>query len=283
MAQIAIVTDSAANLPAELVTRYAIRVVPIRLNWDGDSFRDGVDITPSQLYQELRAHPDHLPSSSSPPVGDFLEVYRELLDTADAVVSIHLAAKLSATHATARQAQSLLGDERVVVVDSGNAMMGCGFVALAAAQAADAGASLPDVLATAQRVKESVFVYGVLDSLTYVQRSGRVPFLAALAGSLLHIHPLLLVKDGEARLLEIQHTKPRAVRRLLAIVAEKTAGQPIHAAVMHADAPQEAEALREQMASQCHCLELLSTEISPVVGSYAGPGLIAVAFYPETE
>jgi DegV family protein with EDD domain len=283
MAQIAIVTDSAANLPAELVTRYGIRVVPIRLYWDGDSFRDGVDITPSQLYQELRTHPDHLPSSSSPPVGDFVEVYRELLKTVDAVASIHLAAKLSATHATARQAQSLLGDQRIIVVDSGSAMMGCGFVALAAARAADAGASLPDLLAAAQRVKASVSVYGVLDSLTYVQRSGRVPFLAALAGSLLHIHPLLLVKDSEAGLLEIQHTKPRAVRRLLAIVEEKTAGKPIRAAVMHADAPQEAEALREQMAAQCNCLELLSTEISPVVGAYAGPGLLAIAFYPETE
>jgi DegV family protein with EDD domain len=161
--------------------------------------------------------------------------------------------------------------------------MGCGLVVLGAARAATAGADLPVVVETAQSIVERVHVYGVLDSLHYVQRSGRVPAIAAIAGSLFDIHPLLYIRDGQAGLLEIQRTKRRAVRRLLDVVEEKAAGRRIQAAVMHADAADEASALRQELASRCDCYELLTTEFTPVLGAYAGPGLIGVAFYPETS
>jgi DegV family protein with EDD domain len=281
MPRVAVVTDSAANLPPELAAQYGIEVVPLNLHWNGQAYRDGVDINAGELYQALRANLDNLPSSSSPSVGEFLRTYARLGQEAETVVSIHIAAKLSATFTAAVNAQSLVEGVHVEVVDSRTATMGCGFVALAAARAAGQGAELQEVLQTARAVIESVNVYGVLDSLRYVQRSGRVPAIAAVAGTLFDIHPLLFIRDGQAGLLAIQRTKPRAIRHLLDVVEEKAAGQRIHAAVMHADAAEDAANLRQSLADRCDCCELLTTEFTPVMGSYAGPGLIAVAFYQE--
>jgi DegV family protein with EDD domain len=260
MRRVAVVTDSAANLPAQLVDRYSIRVVPL---------------------QALRTNPDDLPASSSPSEGEFLRAYSELAREADAMVSIHIAAEFSATFAAAQQARDLLQDLRIALVDSRTATMGCGFVALAAARAAAKGKDLPRVLQAAHAVIDSVRVYGVLDSLRYVQRSGRVPAIAAIAGSLLDIHPLLYIKDGQAGLLAIQRTKRRALRRLLDVVEAKAAGQPLRAAVMHADAAQDAALLCKELNRRCDCRELLETEFTPLIGSYAGPGIVAVAFHPE--
>jgi DegV family protein with EDD domain len=283
MPRIAVVTDSAANVPDELAARYGIQVVPLNLHWNGQAYRDGVDISAGELYQALRSNPSNLPSSSSPSEGEFLRAYSQLGAEAEAVVSIHIAAEFSATFAAANHARSLVEDVEIEVVDSRTATMGCGFVVLAAARAAGKGADLPSVLRVARDVIERVHVYGVLDSLRYVQRSGRVPAIAAIAGSLLDIHPLLQIRDGQAGLLEIQRTKRRALRRLLDVVEEKAAGQRIHVAVMHADASEDAAALCTALEQRCDCCELLQTELAPVIGSYAGPGIIAVAFYAEAD
>jgi DegV family protein with EDD domain len=283
MSQIAIVTDSAANLPPELVSRYAIQVVPLSLLWRGRTYHDGVDLNASELYRQLRTNSDELPLSSSPSVGDFLRTFGRLSQEADAIVSIHLATELSATFAAARQARSLLEDVSVELIDSRTATMGCGFVVLGAARAAAQGADLRGVVEAAQAIIKCVHVYGVLDSLHYVQRSGRVPAITAIAGSLLQIHPLLYIENGQAGLLTIQRTKHRAVRRLLDVVEEKAGGRRIHAAVMHADAAEDAAALRQRLAQRCDCCELAITEFSPVMGAYAGPGLIGIAFHPEAD
>jgi DegV family protein with EDD domain len=281
MARIAVVTDSAANLPSELARRNNISVIPLNLHWYGRTFHDGIDLTAGELYRLLRSDAGELPSSSSPSVGDFLRVFLQLADSSEGVVSIHLASTLSATWAAAQQAALLVENRRVRVIDSRSATMGCGFVALAAARAAAKGADIEEVTAAAYAIADRVHVYGVVDSLRYVQRSGRVPAIAAVAGSLLDIHPLLYVENGRAGLLKIQRTKRRAVQRLLDVIAEKAAGRPIHAAVMHADIPDEAAALRQRLAERCDCCELLLTEFTPVMGAHAGPGLLAVAFYPE--
>ena len=281
MSRVAIVTDSAANLPPELVARYGIQVVPFNLYWDGRTYRDGIDLSPGELYKRLRANPDKLPSSSSPSVGDFLQTFYRLSPEADAIVSIHIAAELSAALAAAKQAGLLVEGAPVEVVDSGTATMGCGFVVLGAARAAAQGADLRQVMEKAQAIIKCVRVYGVLDSLHYVYRSGRVPVSAAIAGSLLKLHPLLYIQSGQAGLLEIQRTRRRAVRRLLDVVAEEAAGRRIHAAVIHADADEDAAAMRRTLAQRCNCCELVVAEFTPVMGAYAGPGLIGIAFYPE--
>jgi DegV family protein with EDD domain len=281
MPKIAVVTDSAANVPPELAARYGIHVVPLNLHWDDRAYRDGVDIAAREMYHALRADPSNLPSSSSPSVGEFLRSYARLSQEADAIVSIHIAAEFSATFSAARHAKNLTEGVPTKVIDSRTATMGCGFVALAAARAAAQGGDMKDVLQVADAVIKSVHVYGVLDSLRYVQRSGRVPAIAAIAGTLLDIRPLLFIENGQAGLLKVQRTKRRAMGRLLDVVAAKAAGRRIRAAVMHADAAEDAANLGQRLTNTCECCELISAEFTPVLGAYAGPGLVAVAFYPE--
>jgi len=283
MPRIAVVTDSAANLPLELVELYGIEVIPLSLIWHERTYRDGTEFSAGELYQALRSNPGDLPSSSSPSVGEFLRAYSRLGEDADGIVSIHMAAGLSATCAAATHARSLVGDIPIEVIDSRTATMGCGFVVLSAARSAASGADLDRVMECAQSVIDRVHVYGVLGSLRYVQRSGRVPAIAAIAGSLLDIHPLLFIERGQAGLLEIQRTKRRALARLLDVVEQTTYGKRIHAAVMHADAFEDAADLRTRLVDRCTCTEVIMTEFTPVLGSYAGPGLVAVAFYPEED
>jgi DegV family protein with EDD domain len=283
MSAIAVVTDSAANLPLELVEMHHIEVIPLTLIWHGQVYRDGKDISASELYQALRADPGDLPSSSSPSVGEFVRVYSRLAATSDGIVSIHLASGLSATYTAAKHAQSLIENVPIEVVDSRSATMGCGFAVLKAASSAAAGQSLGSVVESAQGIIDRVHVYGVLGSLRYVQRSGRVPAIAAIAGSLLDIHPLLSIERGQAGLLEIQRTKKRALARLLDVVERSAGGGCIRAAVMHAAALDDAEALGLALQDRCDCSEIIVTEFTPVLGSYAGPGLVAVALYCEED
>jgi DegV family protein with EDD domain len=283
MSRIAVVTDSAANLPLELVEMYHIEVIPLTLVWHGRVYRDGTDISASDLYQALRTNPGDLPSSSSPSVGEFVRVYSRLAESADGIVSIHLASGLSATYSAAKHAQSLIDNVPIEVIDSHTATMGCGFAVLRAANSAAAGESLTSVIESAQRIIDRVHVYGVLGSLRYVQRSGRVPAIAAIAGSLLDIHPLLSIERGQAGLLEIQRTKRRALGRLLDVVERTAGGRRIRAAVMHADVLEDAKDLRTALQDRCDCSEVIVTEFTPVLGSYAGPGLVAVAHYSEED
>ncbi|HIP96921.1 MAG TPA: DegV family protein [Anaerolineae bacterium] len=281
MRQVAIVTDSAANLPPELVARHNIIVVPLLLYWDGHEYRDGVDITPGELYHALRqATNGALPKTSTPSMGDFVRAYARAAQESEAVVSVHLSAELSGVYQVACAASELV-DVPVHVLDCRTAAMGCGFAVLEAARAAEAGADVERVLERARQVARRVRLYATLDTLTYLHRGGHVPAIASIASSALKICPILTIENGPARLAELPRTRRRAVARLLARMADEVGDRPVHAAVMHADVPDEAEALRREVAARFDCCELFVTEFTPVMGAHAGPGLLGVAWWSE--
>lgn len=281
MSRIAVVTDSAAALPVELVERYHIHVVPVLLCWDGQTYRDGVDITPSEVYRRLR-QAKSLPTTSAPSVGDFVRVYTRLGQEVEGIVSIHLSSNLSATYQAARVAGAAV--EEVVpvrLVDSGTAAMGQGFAALAAARVAAGGASLEEVAREAERVSRRVMVFAMLDTLEYLRRSGRAGRAVSLATSVLSIKPILYLDGQGVDVLAKPRTQAKALQVMLEEMEKRVKGGPVHVAVMHADAPVEAEQLRREVAARFDCLELYVTEFTPVMGSVAGPGLVGLAFYSE--
>lgn len=280
MSHVAIVTDSTADIPAELARELDIHIIPVRLNWGGRSLRDGVDIMPEEVYHWLRED-RHLPTSSAPSVGDFLRVYAELSQEVEGILSIHLPPELSSVYNAALTASQLVEDVPIRVIDCRTAAMGQGFVVLEAARIAAEGRDLRAVMERAQEVLSRVNVLATLDTLEYLHRSGRVPGVAALIGSLLRINPILYVEDGHAGVLERPRTKNKAVRRMVEIMEERVSSSPVHVAVMQADALEEAERLRDKMASRFNCAELLITEFTPVMGAHTGPGLLGVAFWGE--
>jgi DegV family protein with EDD domain len=282
MSKIAIVTDSAACIPPELVREYKIHILPFVLVFGKQIYWDGVDITTTQFYHMLR-EAKHLPTTSQPSIGDFQELYDSLAREAEGIVSIHIPATLSGTLRTAQSAAGLFPDVPIRVVDSGTAVTAQGFVVLAAAHAAAAGANLDQVVQAAQAVIPRVNLYATLDTLDYLARSGRVPGIAALAGSVLDIHPVFNLRRGQVHTVIRMRTKQHAVKYMLERMAAEAQNTPVHVAVFHADAADQAEELRKQVAEQFRCVELHVTEFTPVMGAHTGPGVIGLAFYAERE
>jgi DegV family protein with EDD domain len=289
--KVAIVTDSSATVPADLVHALDIRVVPILLALDGHTFRDGVDITATEVYRWLRES-KRLPTTSAPSVGDFLRVYASAAQEASGIVSIHLSPKFSATYNSAVTASQLVDgpDGRpfrsIRVVNCHTAAVGQGFVVLAAARAAAAGADLQAVVARAQEVAARMNLLATIGTLEYLHRGGRIGGAATLLGTMLQIKPVLYVADGHVDVFARPRTLTKALRVMMQQMAERVDGagrtlRSLHVAILHADEPERAEALRQQVAEQFDCAELYVTELTPVMGAHTGPGVLGVVFYAE--
>jgi DegV family protein with EDD domain len=194
-----------------------------------------------------------------------------------------LTADLSQTYESAVQAAEMVASVPVHVVDTRTASMAQGFVALAAARAAQAGADADTVLRVANVTTPRVRLYAVLDTLEYLWRGGRIGGAAALVGSTLRIKPILAVTDGKAEAIEKPRTTNRAVERMLELAVAELGDAPAHVAVVHAEALQAAQKLRDQVSRRLRCAELYLAEFTPVMGAHTGPGVLGLAFYPGDD
>lgn len=278
--EVVVVTDSSANVPASLAQQLDIRIVPILLALNGQSFRDGVDITAGDVYRWLRTN-KQLPTTSAPSIGDFLRVYAKAAQDARSVVSIHLSPKLSATYSTAVAASQLVEGTPIQVINCQTVAMGQGFVVLEAARAAASGAELDAVIARAKKVASRMVVLATIDTLEYLYRGGRIGGAAALLGTVLQIKPILFVTDGYVDVLSRPRTKSKALRIILDEVAKEADGVPLHAAILHAGVPEEAKALRQEVETRFECVELYVTEMTPVMGAHTGPGVLGIVYYTD--
>ncbi|MDH3260564.1 MAG: DegV family protein [Acidimicrobiia bacterium] len=279
MNKVAVVTDSVAMLPEQLIRDLNIRVVPIVLNLDGRSYRDGIDLTTSEFYR-LLATSGELPTTAAPSVGEFVRIFEEALTGAEAVVAIHVSSQLTSVYSSALLAADSVGGQ-VRVLDSQSATMAEGFVALAAARAARAAADLDAVVATAEEVRSKVRFFAFLETLEYLRRGGRVGGAAALMGNAIQLKPIIHVVDGQIAPLARPRTRRKATQAMLDIMSSEVAKQSVHAAVLHADRFDDAEDLRKRVENRFDCLELYVTELTPVMGTHTGPGLLGLAYYVE--
>ena len=281
--KVAIVTDSVACIPQEMIEKYSIEVVPVQVIFGEKTYRDGIDMTPSQFYARLR-QAKRLPTTAASLPGSVLEAYHRASQKASHILCITLSAKFSgmfnsATIAADMAKETLKGME-IKVIDSETVAAAEGLVVLAAARAAASGKSLTEVSEIAQEIMKRVYLFAALDTLYYLVKGGRAPKVAAMASSLLKIKPILTISQGEALPLTNPRTTFGAIKRMIEIMQKKTvSGLPLHVGVMHADAPDKAAILRDEIASHFECTELFITEFTPVMGAHTGPGLIAVAFY----
>ena len=286
--RIAIVTDSVACLPREMVKQYDIEVVPIQLNIDGKIYRDGIDIAPDEFYRLL---PDvkQSPTSAGALPGVFLETFQRCSQRFDSIFCVTIAAKFSGMLESARQAKQILQETRpevtIEVFDSSTAAAAQGLVVLAAAKLAERGGGLAEVLAEAQKVAQRVNMLGVLNTLKYLSKSGRVPAAAALAGQLLRIKPIFTLRKGEALPVANSRSIDGAIKHMLGIIEEQAKEeQLLHIAIMHADNIERAMQLKNMIEHRfSNIAELFITEFTPVMGAYTGPGVLAIAYYSGEE
>jgi len=283
MGRVSVVTDSSADIPAETAKALGIRMIPLNVMFGRQVFRDRVDITPQQFYRMLRQSTE-LPTTSQPSAGDFLEVYRELGQSARDIISIHLSAHLSGTLESAHMAKVQLDlPVDIHIIDSRTTSMGLGFVALAAAEMAQRGLDAAEIVQHLNALIPRMNVLFVVDTLEYLHRGGRIGGAERLLGSVLGIKPLLHICDGRIDALEKARTKRGAVARLLDIMETRIGTeQAACIAVVHGDAEMEAIALRDLIQERFHCKEPHICELCPALGVHTGPGLVGAAFYtPE--
>ena len=284
MASVAVVADSMSCLPRELVEQYNIGIVPLSLIIGGKVYRDWIDISPTEAYKLFLQDPETFATSPASP-GNFLEAYREASQRAKHVLCVTLSSRLSTGYDMARVAQEDAKRElpgiSITVVDSQTVTAAEGFIALAAARAAAAGKTLAQVTKIAEEVREKVCFICVLDTIRHVYRTGRIPKIAAQAASVLNIKPILTSSDGLVRFAGATRNMKHGVERLFQIVKAKVGHNPVHVAVMHAFAPEEAEKIRKRVATEYNCAELWVAEFSPVMGYATGTGTLGMAFYKE--
>ncbi len=284
MPKVAVITDSIACLTRELVEQYGIGIVSINLYSGGKLYKDWVDITPSEAYELFLKDPESFKTSGINP-GDCLEAYREASNQAESILCITLSAKLSVAYEAAleakERAKAELPQTAIEVLDSQTVTAAQGFVALAAARAAEEGKGLAEVVRAAEEMRDKVTFLALVDTIRHVYRTGRIPKIAAQAGSMLNIRPLLTSSSGLIRFIGVVRSRERGIERLLKIMRGKVGQNPVHVAVMHAYAPEEGERLKERVSSEFNCAELWLTEFSPVMGYATGTGTLAIAFYSE--
>jgi len=282
--KVAIVTDSVACLTRELVEQYGIRIASINFYFGDKVYKDWVDITPNEAYELFLKDPDSFKTSGSNP-GDWFEACREASAETKSILCVTLSAKLSGVYNGVLEAKQRLKAEfpqiSIEVLDSQTATAAQGFVALAAARAAEEGKSLAEVVKAAEEMRDRVCLVALMDTIRYVYRSGRIPKIAAVAGSMLNIKPILTISSGTVCFKGAVRSREHGIERMLKIVKGKVGRSPVHVAVMHAYALADAQRLKERVASEFNCAELWVTEFSPVMGYACGTGTFGLAFYKE--
>jgi DegV family protein with EDD domain len=275
MANVAVVTDSVADLPPQVAEELVITVVPLVVRFGSDVYRDSLDLSPDQFYGRLKAS-KALPATSVPPPVAFADAYDKLAEKTSEIVVVSLTAKLSATYQVALQAVGLMKKKcRIEVLDSQWAVMAQGFVAIAAAKAARAGVSLDEVLGAARRAMRRVDMCAAFDTLEYLERGGRIGKAQAFLGSLLKVNPIIGIKDGEVRPLARERSRPRAIDYLYNFAASFYKVEEL--AVEYATDLDEANKLVERLRSKYPQIPIYLSRTSPVIGTHTGPGLILVS------
>ncbi len=277
-----IVTDSTADLPKEVAEELGITVVPLSVNFGVQVFKDGVDLNADQFYARLAAG-GALPTTSQPSVGEFLEVYQRLAGEADGIVSVHVSSKVSGTFNSASRAAEQVGDAcSIGVVDTLQASMGIGMVAIAASRAAGAGAGFQEVLAVAEGAVKRCQCFALLGTLEYLRKGGRIGRAQALLGTLLKINPVIIVSEGEVHPLDRPRTRVKGLARL----RETAQGfAPLEElCVVYSTDLAEAERLAGEVAGLLPGgAEPFIARFGPALGTYVGPQAVGIGLLQSSK
>jgi DegV family protein with EDD domain len=269
-----IVTDSTCDLPAETIARYGICVVPFYINVGRQGFLDGIDITREEFYQRLPTFSEH-PTTAVPSPQKFRAIYNTLADEgATEVLSIHISVALSAMVNVARVAAKETTSTAVTVLDSRQVSLGMGFGVEKAAQLAEAGGSLTEILAVLNDQIKRSHVFAALDTLEFMRRSGRINRFMANVGELLQIKPILTMYEGKPG-TEKARTREGATKRILKMLREVGALERL--AIVHTHALDRVAQLRDQVASMLPDKGIMIADITPVIGVHIGPGAYGFA------
>lgn len=278
MKKVAIVTDSTAYLPQQYVDELGVTVLPLTLQWDGESYRDGVDIQPDEFYTRL-ATSNTLPTTSQATVNDFADAFKKLLDEGNAILTLPLSSGISGTYESAIQAKAQFGDAPIEVLDTRLVSMALSFQVLAAGRAARDGASLEECKQLALKAYDHIGVYFVVDTLKFLHAGGRIGGGKRFMGTALNIKPILEIRDGKIEAVKSVISINKALEAMVQLVENDINGlTPVRISVFHALAETKARALLDSTAKRLNADEAILSYVSPVVGCHVGPGTLSIAY-----
>jgi len=280
MSKVAVITDSTAYLPDELLKKYQVEIVPLSIIWEDKTYRDGVDIQPAEFYKRLVTS-KAMPTTSQVTISSMKTAFDSLLEQGYDVLGIFISSKFSGTVASALQAREMIPNstDRIAIVDSLSTTMALGWPVLTAARAAQSGEDLVSCTKVAEAARDNSGVLFVVETLEYLRRGGRIGGAQALLGTVLNIKPVLEMCQGQIEPVERIRTKTKALDRVTELVVERIAGRkPVRLAAVHANAEAEASLLLEAACARLNPIESYCCPLSPVVGSHAGPGTVALTY-----
>lgn len=269
-----IITDSSCNIPESYQQSLSIIQVPAWINFaNGDSLRNGVDISDAEFYRRLTSE-KQLPTTSQPTPQDFIDAIET--SDADEIVLAAVSSKLSGTYNSAVQAQALLSDRKIHLYDTLNASMGSAWQIITGAELAAQGADGEAVLAAMEASRQNIETVFTIDTMKYLAASGRAPVLQAMVGNLLNIKIMLYFQDGLLELMGKVRGRNRSKRELLDYLESKIGQRPVRIGVVNANIPDEAAEYAEEVRARLNVQELVIIELGPVLGTLAGPGTLAL-------
>jgi DegV family protein with EDD domain len=278
MSKVAIVTDSTATIPQDILEQYPIWVAPQVLIWGEQTLEDGVDIQPNEFYERLAKDPLH-PTTSQVTPASFNKIFGELLEKDYQILAVLVSPKLSGTIESANQAKANFSGAPIEIFDSNSVAMAMGYQALMAARAAKEGASLKESKEVAEKARPLTGVVFAVDTLEYLHRGGRIGGGAKFLGTALDIKPILEIRDGRVEAIERVRTRKKSLARVVRLIEDRVAGRsPVRLATLHAKSEADARWLLDVGCAHLNPVEKIYTEVSPVVGTHAGPGTVGLAF-----
>ncbi len=276
--QVAIVTDSTAYLPRDWIDKYGVKVAPSVVIWDGEELRDWYDITAQEFFERL-SKSSTMPTTSQPTPAYFKGLYEELLAEGKDILGVHISHKLSGTFSSAEQAKALFPDAYIENVDTLSASMGEGWPLLMAVRAARDGKSLEECKAIVEEACKYTGIQLTVETLEFLHRGGRIGGAQRLLGTALNFKPILEVIDGRIEPVERVRTRKKSLARLAELTLERIGdARPVYMAAIHANSPEDAEYVLEQVAESIPLKARLVTDVSPTVGTHTGPGTIGLAY-----
>jgi len=283
---ISIITDSDSSLPHDIARKYSIKQVPITIQFGEDVYETDVNINDQQVFERIDKE-GKLPTTAAPSPGNFAAAYKEAFekDKADAIICFCVSGEISATYSAAKlAAEEFTSKKRIEVIDTRSLTMGQGYMVIAAAEAAQAGASVEQIIAAATAIRERTHVYGALATLKYLSMSGRVSHLAAGMAGMLNIKPILAVQNGRLDLMEKVRTKKKAWARVIDLVKQDVGtGQIERMCILHVTAAKEAQEFKELLQESVKCpKETPFVQLTPGLSVHTGAGLVGVAFVVKT-
>jgi DegV family protein with EDD domain len=286
LSKVTIITDSIANPPQEIINKYDIQILPINIVFNGKKYRDGIELSTAEAYRMLAEKPDQFHSAPAS-IGEYLEIFIKVAKSCDAILCLTLSSKLSTVYNIASLAKKEAQEGGLTVpiniLDTKTVVNAEGLIVTAAAKAAGAGKNLDEVTRIAEKLKDRVHLIGILDTVQYVYRTGRIPKFTSTVGSLLNIKPCFSISEGVVHLDGMIKNQESGIKHILNQLKNSIKDSRVHISIAHSDAHEAGMKLKATIENEFNCSEIWLTDLSPIIAYATGTGVLIVAYYLDKE